>query len=216
MMRKFIHKWAWSLIVAFCAIGLVYPVVGAVALVCMLAPVVTAFFKGRFWCGNFCPRGSFNDMLLSKISLRKPIPGLLKKSGFRIGFLILLMSAFAFQLYMAWGSFASVGVVFVRMIIMTTLLGIVLGILYNHRTWCVICPMGTMAHFVAKIKAVRNRAPHITFKEKGCVNCKICTKNCPVGINVHTHRADGKVLDSNCLKCNVCVEKCPKKALNVV
>lgn len=32
--------------------------------ICMLAPVLLAPFKGRYWCGNFCPRGSFYDNVI--------------------------------------------------------------------------------------------------------------------------------------------------------
>ena len=45
------------------------------------------------------------------------------------------------------------GLVIVRMIIATTVLTIGLGIVYQPRTWCLVCPMGTMAHYLAKLKS---------------------------------------------------------------
>lgn len=214
-MKKFIHKWSWTILITFCIIGLFYPYIGAVAIVCMLAPVLVSFFKGRLWCGNFCPRGSFNDILLARISKRLRSPKFLKKQWFRFLFLGLLMGGFAIQLFMAWGDIGAVGAVFVRMIIITTLLTILLGTIFNQRTWCTICPMGTMAHYVAKIKPVNGRINHVTFDKQKCVNCKICSKSCPVGIDVLKHKDTGKVEHPDCMKCRVCVEKCPKDSLHI-
>lgn len=208
-----IHKWSWIILIAFCIIGLVYPYIGAVALICMLAPVITAFFRGRMWCGHFCPRGSFNDIILSKISYRRVAPSFLKSVWFRNLFLVLLMSAFAIQLIFAWGSTLAVGRVFIRMVILTTILTIFLGIPFNQRTWCMICPMGTMSHYVAGINMLKTKFKYINFDKNNCINCKNCSKNCPMDIDVMSYKKQGSVLDSDCLKCGLCVEKCPQGAL---
>lgn len=212
---KFIHQWAWVILVFFCILGLFYPVIGGIALICMLAPVVTAFFKGRMWCGNFCPRGSFNDIVLSRFTLKRRMPLLFKQVWFRIVFLIVLMSAFLVQLVFVWGNGMAVGQVFVRMIIITTLLAIILGGIYNQRAWCLICPMGTMAHFAAKMESVKQRLTYITFVKGKCIDCKLCVKNCPINIDVPTYKPEGKVANADCLKCLSCVEKCPKGSLYV-
>lgn len=214
-LKKYIHKWSWIVLLTFCITGLFYPFIGVAALICMLAPVVVSFFKGRLWCGNFCPRGSMNDIVLAKISKKLPIPKFLKKQWFKLLFLGLLMGGFTVQIFIAWGSIVAVGAVFVRMIIITTLLAILLGTIFNQRTWCTICPMGTMAHYVARIKSINRRIKHVTFDTQKCVDCKICSKNCPIGIDVLKHKENGKVTHADCLKCQVCVERCPKNSLYI-
>lgn len=211
--KKFIHNWSWIILLVFCIAGLFVPAVGVAAIICMLAPVAVAFFRGRLWCGNFCPRGSMNDIILSKISRKLRIPGLLKKQWFRFMILILLMGAFAVQLTLAWGSIDAIGMVFVRMILITTVLAIILGTVYHHRTWCTICPMGTLASYAAGVKSISKRTKHVTFNAAACINCRICSKSCPMGIDVLKYKVQGSVVHPDCLKCEVCVDKCPKKAL---
>ena len=44
----------WILI-AYIVIGFFYPVIGFLALICMIAPVAFAVTRGRWWCGNGWP-----------------------------------------------------------------------------------------------------------------------------------------------------------------
>ncbi len=212
-MKEKWRQWVWLLLIGFIITGILFPAIGVIALLCMLAPVVTAFWSGRKWCGHYCPRGSFNDYLLAKITLKRGIPRILKEPWFRLSFLILLMGAFAIQIILAWGSLVAVGFVFVRMVLLTTLLGIILGIIYNYRTWCVICPMGTMANWVARLKNVSIRLRRVTFLKELCIDCKLCSRYCPIGIDVAACREAGRIEDGDCLQCRVCVEKCPKQSL---
>jgi polyferredoxin len=181
----------------------------------MLMPVLVSFLKGRFWCGNFCPRGSFNDIILSKFSRKVSIPKFMKTVKFKNTFLVILLSGFVIQLSLNFGDLKSMGYVFVRMILITTLLGIGLGILYKPRTWCTICPMGTISQHISKRNSIKNKIQHVNFSQDKCVNCKICNKHCPLEIDVHSHKSKGKVTNASCIKCNVCVDKCPKDSLYI-
>jgi ferredoxin len=47
-----------------------------------------------------------------------------------------------------------------------------------------------------------------------CVQCGVCTFNCPVGIDVRRHVWRGEpVKDSYCLTCGECVKRCPRGLL---
>ncbi|KNY27305.1 4Fe-4S binding protein [Pseudobacteroides cellulosolvens] len=190
--RKYVHKWAWTVLLTFCIVGMFYPSIGIAAIVCMLAPVVVSVFKGRYWCGNFCPRGSFNDILVSKISKGIKVPRILKEKWFKLLFLVLLMSGFAIQIYFVWGSVISVGSVFVRMIIITTLLSIVLGTFFNHRTWCTICPMGTMANYVSSIRKAGKKPKNVALSGKKCTDCNSCARSCSVVVDVSKNNESEK------------------------
>jgi len=213
--KKMMHQWIWLALIVFLGAGLIYPVLGIAALICMLAPVITAFFQGRTWCGYFCPRGSFNDIILAKFSRRLKLPAILRTMGFRLFFWAFLMTAFGIQIVIAWGNPAEIGQVFVRMVFITTLLAIILGFLYQPRAWCLICPMGTMAHYVSKSGLTNSGDKRVVFQKDRCTDCRICSRHCPIYIDVHGYKKAGKVNHADCLKCNTCVAKCPKKSLCV-
>lgn len=208
-MKKRMQSYLFWILLVFLGVGVFYPAIGILALVCMLAPVMIAPFKGRFWCGNYCPRGSFYDHVLAKISPHKKIPAFFGYPAFRLFMVIFIITVFSVQMYFAWGDLSAMGMVFIRVIAITTLVGIVLGVIYHQRTWCSFCPMGTMASWVSKIKK-----PMPLVVENSCVNCKLCTKVCP--FQLAPYEAKGSnfgFTHSDCLKCGRCVAKCPKQAL---
>jgi ferredoxin len=47
-----------------------------------------------------------------------------------------------------------------------------------------------------------------------CVECGICSYNCPLGIDVRSHARQGiPVADRQCLTCGECVARCPRGTL---
>ena len=47
-----------------------------------------------------------------------------------------------------------------------------------------------------------------------CVQCGICSFNCPINIDVRRHAWLGEVVvDSHCLTCGECVSRCPRGVL---
>lgn len=208
-MKNKIQKYMFWLLLVFLGIGVFYPAIGVIALICMLAPVLVSFYKGRFWCGNFCPRGSFYDQVLSKLSPHKPIPPIFRSKELRIFMVLFIMVVFTVQMYYAWGDLSAMGAVFVRLILITTIVGIVLGMFYHQRTWCSFCPMGTIASWISTMKK-----PMKLSVSEACVGCKLCEKACPMQLKPYTAKGNLEGFDnSDCLKCGRCVAICPKKAL---
>ena len=212
--RGFLHSWLWLVLLVFCVVGLFVPAAGLIAIVCMAGPWVYALFMGtRGWCGAYCPRGSFNDVLMPKISRKKQMPAFLKSGWFRLLFLVVLMGAFAVQLTLAWGSLPKVGMVFVRMILITTALTIVLGFFFKPRTWCAFCPMGTMARYLSRGK--RGTSRRVQLEAEKCVSCGLCNQACPMEIDVRACRETGEIDSPDCIRCGLCAQRCPKDALRM-
>ncbi len=49
-----------------------------------------------------------------------------------------------------------------------------------------------------------------------CVQCGICSFNCPIGIDIRRFAWRGQVIqESHCLTCGECVQRCPRGALRI-
>ena len=195
----------WLLLPASIIAGFVYPPLGYVVLICMGASVGLAFAHGRAWC-DFCPRGTFFDVIMRPLSPKRPLPKFLRTTGFRIFALVFIMGMMGFQLSRVWGNVPQMGFVFVKLLLATSLLGIVLALLINPRTWCTFCPMGSMASWIGK----RKRPLQV---DSSCVSCQACDKVCPMSLSPSSHQETGRMEHGDCLKCSACVAKCPQAAL---
>ncbi|MFL0266904.1 4Fe-4S binding protein [Candidatus Clostridium radicumherbarum] len=98
-----------------------------------------------------------------------------------------------------WQSLSSEYIIGLILLIVT-----VIGSMLYDRFFCkYLCPMGAVYGIFSKLSPssiVRN-------KDK-CINCNLCSKNCPVNIDVaHID----KVTSAECIGCQNCVLSCPKK-----
>lgn len=188
--------------------GWFYPKIGFFLLICMAGAIGIAFYKGRAWCDWMCPRGSFYDLIIYKISRKKEIPEFVKNKGFRIFMLSLLFSVLGSQIYIYRGDINKIGLAMVMLLSVTTTAGILLGVLYHQRLWCHICPVGTVSNYLSGGK-------HPLNIDSQCkAECKLCAKVCPMQLKPYEYKGQGTFGDNDCIKCSTCVAACPKKALN--
>ena len=182
--------------------GLFYPLLGYLLLVDMIALMVISPFRGRFFCGNLCSRGLFNDFVLKKISRKIKIPSLFKNITFRIIILVLMMSFMTYRIILSQGIVIKLGGILVAMYIMQTLVISIIAITISPRAWCQFCPAGTIQRLFDRKKYFLK-----AHKEK-CIQCGICNKICPMHIPVKEI-----ISHPDCIKCGRCIEACPKKVL---
>ncbi len=206
----------WILLV-YLAIGYFYPAVGLLALVCMIAPVAFAVSRGRWWCGNACPRGNMYDRLLAKYSPHRPIPPFVRTAGFRIFMVLFIFTMFGVQMYFAWGDWNAMGRVFWNIIAITTVVGVTLSFIYAPRTWCSFCPMGTLSSWVTPKKAPFPKAFTSVNVDSSCqMKCKSCARVCPMQITPYDSRgSESGYLHADCIKCGKCVASCPLKIMKI-
>ncbi len=189
--------------------GYFYPLIGFTIVGMIMLFMTLSMKRGRLYCGWICPMGAFHERFLSKFSLQKTVPVFFKSTSLRWCVFITMMGFMSYRLYLAWGDADAIGGVFRMMWIVSITLAIVLGLYYKARTWCIICPMGSL-------QAVMSKNTFRLHVGDNCAGCGKCQRVCPIS----TFPGDLNNLDNSrvpsidCLRCYNCVENCPPKCLN--
>lgn len=207
--RRRLQSYTWYGLPLVVIGGWFYPLLGFLLMGCMVGALGIAAFKGRQWCDWLCPRGSFYDLFLDRISAKRTVPAFFRAKGTRIGMILLLFTVLGVQIALAWPVVEGIAKAFVIVLTVTTSIGIVLGIGIHPRTWCHVCPMGTIASWMST-----GRKPLII--ESSCIDCTLCEKVCPMQIAPFQDKAFGTLRDNDCIKCGTCVAACPKKSLKFI
>ncbi len=198
------YKWILGLVMlTVITLGWKYPLLGFVVPVAMTAGILGGVYRGRWVCGNACPRGSFLDTWLHLVAAKREMPAFLRKRSFRWAVLLILMSFMVFRLSQDVGSVAHWGYVFWQMCLLTTLVAVGLGLRYAARSWCSFCPVGTMASAVGGDK-------YSLQIQASCKACGLCEQSCPMQLDIVMYKKSGTQQEKDCLKCSACISACPR------
>jgi polyferredoxin len=75
---------------------------------------------------------------------------------------------------------------------------------FVERPWCrYACPLGAVSGLLGKLSPV-----YIKREADACTSCKLCTKACPMGLQVHTATT---ITSVDCISCLECVGECPRE-----
>lgn len=216
-----------------------YPVLAGVGVVgCATAAVGVGAVRGRFYCNHLCPRGGLLDGYVRLFSRGKRTPDWFNHPLIRVVVAATAFGLLATGIRAAWRQGGSLGVPFLTMLAVSTLVAVGLGVVYHQRAWCQVCPAGTLSHAVHRIAEAlgRDPAPRVEVDADACVDCGRCGTVCRQDINPGqyadrevtdhgdvfswggtegaTREADGVVDHGDCLQCSACVEECPTDALS--
>lgn len=190
------------------------PEVGVAALICMVGPIIMAVRKGRYWCGHYCPRGDLYDKI-ARFSPHMRNLKFLRAKSFRVFMLFLVFGMFGVQIYMNGWTWAGVGRAFWSMILMTTVVGVLLGFICAPRSWCSFCPVGTLAAWVTP-RRMKKGFSAVCVSTACQVKCKRCAKVCPMQLTPYDSRGDENgYLHPDCIKCGSCIKACPTKVMSL-
>lgn len=188
--------------------GYFWPYLGFVAISLLTVMLVLVWFRGRYYCGWICAMGGFYERILAKVSLQKPMLPLFKATWFKSLIFVLMMGLLLSRLVMSEGDPEKIGAVFVMMWTVSMGFAISLGLIWKPRSWCSVCPMGTMQGLLAP-------STYLIQVADNCKECGLCAKVCPIETNPAAFKG-GFVKSADCMRCLNCVENCPQYALSVV
>lgn len=182
--------------------------------------ILTIFFR-RSFCGLICPFGAiqeffakFGHRLLGQKKIRltkldKPLR-FLKYAVFAVTIAYAWKTAGLWMAaYDPWSAYAhlpeGLGTVWSKsgvglILLVLTLLG---SPLYDRFFCKYLCPMGAFYGILGKLspfKIVRN--------QNSCIECGMCSKICPMDLDVQ-HSL--KITSAECINCQLCVLKCPQE-----
>lgn len=211
----------------FLATGAFVPHVHAANLVLAIAVLVLAFSARGAFCGWICPLGFIQDLAAGAsavVQRRAPAAHramrALRRAAAPLSVLDrpLRLAKYAVLAWALWGT-ATFGVMVFRDVdpwialldigrdsagFGLAVLGVTLvGALFVDRPWCrYACPLGAVNGLVARLSPVR-----LERNASACVDCGLCTRSCPMGVDVA--KADA-VTSAECTGCLECVEACPR------
>jgi ferredoxin-type protein NapH len=185
---------------------------------------LSSLFVGRLWCGWACPAGALQEF--AEPVNRKRTPGgkfTWIKWAIWVPW-ILLISAMAIRaggyravqpLYKIEGAVTVTQPYWymVYYIVVAVFLG--LALVFGRRAGChTICWMAPFMVLGRKLRNVaRWPALRLVAEPAKCANCQICTRNCPMSLDVNSMVARGNMEDSECILCGNCVDGCSKDAI---
>lgn len=187
---------------------------------------LSALLLGRAWCGWVCPGGGLAEACFY-VQDRPARTGRADWIKWFIWVpwigLIVAMAALAggyravepfFQATLPDSPLQTIGYLAIYFIV--TGLIVVLSLLAGRRAFChYVC---WMAPFMIIGRWLRNRVrwPSLALRvEKDkCISCKICTRNCPMSLDVMGMVLQGKLEHAECILCGTCVDTCPKEVIH--
>jgi polyferredoxin len=214
-------------IVTFLTAGVFVPHVHSSNLVLAIAVLALAFLARGAFCGWICPLGFLQDLVAGfSAFVQRHVPAAfrgMRAFRRRAAPLAVLDRPLRFLKYavLAWAIWGTAvfGVMVFRDVDpwiallnvgqesvgfgMAVLALTLVGALFVDRPWCrYACPLGAANGLVARLSPVR-----LERSAAACVDCNLCTKSCPMGLEVATATA---ITSVDCIGCLECVEACPR------
>ena len=85
-------------------------------------------------------------------------------------------------------------------------------LLKDNRAFCkYVCPVPVLQKITSRFSLLK-----MSIDSSKCIDCHLCEKNCPMGIELSRYKKESKrILSTECILCTTCQDVCPKNAIKV-
>lgn len=196
------------------------------AIVLFVLQFLSSLFFGRAFCAFICPGGGISECLMN-INQKQ----FSKKKARLIKWFIWFpwLAAIVFG-FIIWGGVSRIDIlaglaggweflfapyryaIFFGVLLLAYVLHLTLG----KRAFCqTICWMAPFMMIGAKLSD-KLKLPRLRLKAESetCVSCNLCTKKCPMSLDVAKMVRANNMKHSECILCGECVDICPKKSID--
>ncbi len=102
-------------------------------------------------------------------------------------------------------------VIYYGIITLITVLALILGRRGMCHSVCWMAPFMILGTKLSKLLHLPSL--HLKPAADSCINCRQCSKKCPMSLNVADMVLKNDMTNSECILCGECVDTCPKKAI---
>ena len=182
---------------------------------------LVSLFVARLWCGWLCPMGAWQE-ICSPVMKRTVKDGRLNKVKYGVTaiwiFIIAYLFASAGGILTVDPFYGTVNGISISSFQVVPIIAIIFAVIFivayitGRRGFChVLCPMAGLMIAGRKIRNFAGRpALQLSADASQCVNCRECSKECPMGLDVNGMVQKGNMENSDCIMCSSCADACPE------
>lgn len=194
------------------------------SMILLILLFILSFFVARLWCGWLCPMGAWQEIC-------SPVIKHTVQEGWRkyVKYVVaaLWLGALALTIITAGGirsvdpfygtvngiSISSLQVLMIVLVIFAVIF--ITAFLTGRRGFCnVLCPMAVVMIAGRKIRnLVGWPALQLSANTSRCIDCKKCSRECAMGLDVNGMVRKGEMEVADCILCASCADICPKGAI---
>jgi polyferredoxin len=185
---------------------------------------ILSLVVARLWCGWLCPMGAWQEIC-------SPVIKHTVKSGWRNGIkyivTVLWLAVIAGSFYSAGGIlsvdplFGTVSGISITSLHVLVIVGAIFAFIFvvayftGRRGFChVLCPIAALMIAGRKIRNLAGwPALQLSADADLCTDCRKCSKNCPMGLDVNGMVRKDAMENAECILCASCADTCPEGAI---
>jgi polyferredoxin len=185
---------------------------------------ITALVIGRLFCGWLCPAGGLQRLCCKinnkkfKVGKRDWIKYIIWAPWISIILVMFIRAGGIKSVQLFYQTYYGVSVSdmysLIIFLIITGLIAII-AILSGKRGFChTVCWMAPFMIIGRKIRNIINYPSlRLRVDAEKCVDCKTCSNNCPMSLDVNEMVKRGTMENSECILCGTCVDVCPNNVI---